>query len=152
MANSEKENKPQKNERKGQNTQQQNNSRQDADERKRLKEKKTQDWLEKKARQSQDLDTHVLRSQTQDTGEYIDLIRLSDNLIYKMRMKAGHAISFEKAQEFFQRHEELKKQLNILNAEITSAFDWNYNAPRGFDNPFPKKVKDEKAPGKDTAI
>ncbi len=101
--------------------------------------KKTpEQWLQDKLEQAKDPNTQYLKSTTVDTGEFITLLRSSDNLIYQMRMKVGRMISFEQAQGFYERHRSLKEQLNILNAEISKVMAWDYTPPRGYSNPFPK--------------
>jgi|GEM_PF-1047880 len=104
--------------------------------------KKTpEQWMQDKLEQAKDPNTQYLKSTTVDTGEFINLLRSSDNLIYQMRMKVGRMISFEQAQGFYERHRSLKEQLNILNAEISKVMAWDYTPPRGYSNPFPK-IKD----------
>ena len=103
--------------------------------------KKTpEQWMQDKLDQAKDPNTQYLKSTTVDTGEFITLLRSSDNLIYQMRMKVGRTISFEQAQGFYERHRSIKEQLNILNAEISKAMAWNYTPPRGYNNPFPKNM------------
>ena len=103
--------------------------------------KKTpEQWMQDKIDQAKDPNTQYLKSTTVDTGEFITLLRSSDNLIYQMRMKVGRMISFEQAQGFYERHRSIKEQLNILNAEISKAMAWNYTPPRGYNNPFPKNM------------
>ena len=103
--------------------------------------KKTpEQWMQDKLDQAKDPNTQYLKSTTVDTGEFITLLRSSDNLIYQMRMKVGRIFTFEQAQGFYERHRALKEQLNILNAEISKALAWNYTPPRGYNNPFPKNM------------
>ncbi|MBV5327553.1 MAG: hypothetical protein JZU65_07925 [Chlorobium sp.] len=103
--------------------------------------KKTpEQWMQDKLDQAKDPNTQYLKSTTVDTGEFINLLRSSDNLIYQMRMKVGRIFTFEQAQGFYERHRALKEQLNILNAEISKALAWNYTPPRGYNNPFPKNM------------
>ena len=103
--------------------------------------KKTpEQWMQDKLDQAKDPNTQYLKSTTVDTGEFITLLRSSDNLIYQMRMKVGRTVSFEQAQGFYERHRSIKEQLNILNAEISKAMAWSYTPPRGYNNPFTKNM------------
>jgi hypothetical protein len=100
--------------------------------------KTPEQWMQDKLDKAKDPNTQYVKSTTEDTGEFINLLRSSDNLIYQLRMKVGRKFTFEQAQGFYERHRAIKEQLNVLNAEMCKVMDWDYNPPRGYDNPFPR--------------
>lgn len=113
--------------------------------------KTPEQWMQDKLDKAKDPNSQYLKSTTEDTGEFINLLRSSDNLIYQLRMKVGRKFTFEQAQGFYERHMAIKEQLNLLNAEMCKVMDWDYNPPRGYNNPFPKD-KGEKTEANSKAL
>jgi len=53
-----------------------------------------------------------------------------------MNMGRNKNIKFEKAQEFIERSQKIKEDINLLNAEMCQVMGWEYRPPRGFTNPL----------------
>jgi len=86
--------------------------------------------LETRLKRASDPNAQVLKSTTDDMYQFIALLRLSDNLLYQMRMKAGIKVPFDKVAEFFERQKKLKEELNSLNADISKEMGWDYETPK----------------------
>jgi len=53
-----------------------------------------------------------------------------------MTMGRNSNITFEKAQEFIERSQQIREEINLLNAEMCELMEWDYTPPRGFTNPL----------------
>ena len=61
-----------------------------------------------------------------------------------MTMGRNSNITFEKAQEFIERSQQIREEINLLNAEMCQLMDWDYTPPRGFTNPLAKSDGEKK--------
>jgi hypothetical protein len=64
-----------------------------------------------------------------------------------MTMGRNKNITFEKAQEFIERSQQIREEINQLNAEICELMDWDYTPPRGFSNPLAKSGEEGRPKG-----
>jgi hypothetical protein len=60
-------------------------------------------------------------------------------------------LTFDKAQEFIERSQQIREDINLLNAEMCLLMKWDYTPPRGFTNPFAKTDDEEKNGSKKVA-
>ena len=90
----------------------------------------------------------VISRKTMDQSDYIDMLNTLDNVLYQLRMNMwrNKNIKFEKAQEFIERRQKIKEEINLLNAEMCKEMGWDYRPPRGFTNPLGET--EEKGKGK----
>lgn len=109
-------------------------------------EKKT--WQERKLEKVIRDDIDIISRKTRDQSDFIGMLNTLDNLLYQLRMNMGRNknITFEKAQEFIERSQKIKEEINLLNAEMCQEVGWDYRPPRGFTNPLGEA--EEKGKGK----
>lgn len=115
-------------------------------------------WQERKLEKANRDDFDVISRKTMDQGDFIGMLNTLDNALYKLRMNMGRNsnIRFDKAQEFIERGQKIKEEINLLNAEMCQEMGWDYRPPRGFSNPLApdipeegeKKQADKKASGR----
>jgi len=109
-------------------------------------------WQERKLEKVNRDDIDVISRKTMDQSDYIGMLNTLDNVLYQLRMNMGRNknIKFEKAQEFIERSQRIKEDINLLNAEMCQVMGWEYRPPRGFTNPLGEV--EEKKKGKKEAI
>jgi hypothetical protein len=105
-----------------------------------------QSWQDRKLQKVVRDDIDVISRKTLDQSDFITMLNTHDNVLYQFRMKMGRNsnITFEKAQEFIERSQNIREEINQLNAEMCELMDWDYTPPRGFKNPFVKSGDEEK--------
>ena len=119
-----------------------------ADNKKETDGKKTpgkQSWQDRKLQKVVRDDIDVISRKTLDQSDFITMLNTHDNVLYQFRMKMGRNsnITFEKAQEFIERSQKIREEINQLNAEMCELMDWDYTPPRGFTNPLSKSGEEE---------
>ncbi|MBI5655634.1 MAG: hypothetical protein HZC44_01945 [Geobacter sp.] len=110
-------------------------------------------WQDRKLKKVVRDDIDVISRKTLDQSDFITMLNTHDNVLYQFRMKMGRNsnITFEKAQEFIQRSQKIREDINQLNAEMCELMDWDYTPPRGFTNPLTKGEDEGKRGGKKAA-
>lgn len=105
-------------------------------------------WQERKLEKVNRDDIDVISRKTMDQSDFIGMLNTLDNVLYQLRMNMGRNknIKFEKAQEFIERSQKIKEDINLLNAEMCQVMGWDYRPPRGFTNPLGEV--EEKGKGK----
>lgn len=103
-------------------------------------------WQERKLEKANRDDFDVISRKTMDQGDFIGMLNTLDNALYKLRMNMGRNsnIRFDKAQEFIERGQKIKEEINLLNAEMCQEMEWEYRPPRGFTNPLVEPEEKEK--------
>lgn len=103
-------------------------------------------WQERKLEKANRDDFDVISRKTMDQGDFIGMLNTLDNALYKLRMNMGRNsnIRFDKAQEFIERGQKIKEEINLLNAEMCQEMGWDYRPPRGFNNPLAEPEEKEK--------
>ena len=103
-------------------------------------------WQDRKLKKVVRDDVDVISRKTFDQSDFITMLNTHDNVLYQFRMKMGRNsnITFEKAQEFIERSQKIREEINLLNAEMCEAMGWDYTPPRGFANPLAKDADGEK--------
>ena len=103
-------------------------------------------WQERKLEKVNRDDIDVISRKTMDQSDYIGMLNTLDNVLYQLRMNMGRNknIKFEKAQEFIERSQKIKEDINLLNAEMCQVMGWEYRPPRGFTNPLVAAEEREK--------
>ncbi|GAM08271.1 hypothetical protein OR1_00542 [Geobacter sp. OR-1] len=116
------------------------------------KESGKQSWQDRKLKKVVRDDIDVISRKTLDQSDFITMLNTHDNVLYQFRMKMGRNsnITFEKAQEFIERSQKIREDINLLNAEMCELMDWDYTPPRGFTNPMAKSADGEKKGSKKT--
>lgn len=104
-----------------------------------------QSWQDRKLQKVVRDDIDVISRKTLDQSDFITMLNTHDNVLYQFRMKMGRNsnITFEKAQEFIERSQKIREEINLLNAEMCELMDWDYTPPRGFSNPLSKSGEEE---------
>lgn len=104
-----------------------------------------QTWQDRKLQKVVRDDIDVISRKTLDQSDFITMLNTHDNVLYQFRMKMGRNsnITFEKAQEFIERSQKIREEINLLNAEMCELMDWDYTPPRGFTNPLSKSGEEE---------
>lgn len=104
-----------------------------------------QTWQDRKLQKVVRDDIDVISRKTLDQSDFITMLNTHDNVLYQFRMKMGRNsnITFEKAQEFIERSQKIREEINLLNAEMCELMDWDYTPPRGFSNPLSKSGEEE---------
>lgn len=105
-------------------------------------------WQDRKLKKVVRDDIDVISRKTLDQSDFITMLNTHDNVLHRLRMTMGRNsnITFEKAQEFIERSQQIREEINLLNAEMCELMEWDYTPPRGFTNPFAKK-SEEKSKG-----
>ena len=105
-----------------------------------------QSWQDRKLQKVVRDDIDVISRKTLDQSDFITMLNTHDNVLHRLRMTMGRNsnITFDKAQEFIERSQQIREEINLLNAEMCEIMDWDYTPPRGFTNPLLKNVGDEK--------
>ncbi len=99
-----------------------------------------QSWQDRKLKKVVRDDIDVISRKTLDQSDFITMLNTHDNVLHRLRMTMGRNknITFEKAQEFIERSQQIREEINLLNAEMCELMDWDYTPPRGFSNPLAK--------------
>ena len=122
------------------------------------KESEKKSWHDRKLDKVGREDIDVISRKTRDQSDFISMLNTHDNVLYQLRMNMGRNknLTFEKAQEFIERSQQIREDINLLNAEMCQLMKWDYTPPRGFTNPFAKtedrEKKDRKTTPKDSAV
>jgi len=113
----------------------------------KVKEKKDyrQERLERKLELAKRDDMDVISRRAAETNDFIRLLSANDYIINRLRNQLGrpNGVPVDQAVKFLERNEELRQEMNTLNAEMCQALGMSYRAPRGFDNPLKEDVKTE---------
>lgn len=106
-----------------------------------------QSWQDRKLKKVVRDDIDVISRKTLDQSDFITMLNTHDNVLHRLRMTMGRNknITFEKAQEFIERSQQIREEINLLNAEMCALMDWDYTPPRGFSNPIAGKKDDSEA-------
>ena len=114
------------------------------------KESGKKSWQDRKLDKVSRDDIDVISRKTRDQSDFITMLNTHDNVLYKLRMNMGRDknLTFEKAQEFIERSQQIREEINLLNAEMCQLMNWDYKPPRGFTNPFAKSGEEEMKGGK----
>lgn len=90
-------------------------------------------------------DVEVVPKRAAETNDFIRLLTSNDYVINRLRQQLGRrsGVPVERAVQFLERNENLRQEMNALNAEICASMGMNYRPPRGFDNPLKEKQEPE---------
>ncbi|MDD2733633.1 MAG: hypothetical protein PHF56_06800 [Desulfuromonadaceae bacterium] len=102
-------------------------------------------WQDRKLKKVVRDDIDVISRKTLDQSDFITMLNTHDNVLHRLRMTMGRNknITFEKAQEFIERSQQIREEINLLNAEMCELMEWDYTPPRGFSNPLAKSNTEE---------
>lgn len=102
-------------------------------------------WQERKLEKAKRDDIDVISKRTLDQGDFINILNSLDYYLYQLRMNMGRikVITFDKAQEFIERSQRIKEDINLLNAEMCGLMGYTYKPPKGFSNPLAKEPREE---------
>ncbi len=102
-------------------------------------------WQDRKLKKVIRDDIDVISRKTLDQSDFITMLNTHDNVLHRLRMTMGRNsnITFEKAQEFIERSQQIREEINLLNAEMCELMAWDYTPPRGFTNPLSKSGEEE---------
>ncbi|GLI39534.1 hypothetical protein KI811_15980 [Geobacter hydrogenophilus] len=108
-----------------------------------------QSWQDRKLKKVVRDDIDVISRKTLDQSDFITMLNTHDNVLHRLRMTMGRNknITFEKAQEFIERSQQIREEINLLNAEMCELMEWDYTPPRGFINPLAKNGEEEEKRG-----
>lgn len=103
-------------------------------------------WQDRKLKKVVRDDIDVISRKTLDQSDFITMLNTHDNVLHRLRMTMGRNsnITFEKAQEFIERSQQIREEINLLNAEMCELMEWDYTPPRGFTNPLAKSEDEGK--------
>lgn len=103
-------------------------------------------WQERKLEKAKRDDIDVISKRTLDQGDFINILNSLDYYLYQLRMNMGRikVITFDKAQEFIERSQRIKEDINLLNAEMCALMGYTYKPPKGFSNPLAGEEEKEK--------
>lgn len=107
---------------------------------------KREAWQERKLEKAKRDDIDVISKRTLDQGDFINILNSLDYYLYQLRMNMGRikVITFDKAQEFIERSQRIKEDINLLNAEMCELMGYTYKPPKGFSNPLAGAEEKEK--------
>ena len=110
-------------------------------------------WQDRKLKKVVRDDIDVISRKTLDQSDFITMLNTHDNVLHRLRMTMGRNsnITFEKAQEFIERSQQIREEINLLNAEMCELMEWDYTPPRGFSNPLMKSTEENGKMGKKKA-
>lgn len=103
-----------------------------------------QQRMERRVEMAKRDDVEIIPRRAAETNDTIRLLTSNDYIINRLRQQLGrrNGVPVEKAIKFLERNEELRQEMNRLNAEMCAAMGMEYRPPRGFENP----LKEEKQP------
>ena len=112
-----------------------------------------QSWQDRKLQKVVRDDIDVISRKTLDQSDFITMLNTHDNVLHRLRMTMGRNsnITFEKAQEFIERSQQIREEINLLNAEMCQLMEWDYTPPRGFSNPLLQSEEESKVSKKKTS-
>lgn len=112
-----------------------------------------QSWQDRKLQKVVRDDIDVISRKTLDQSDFITMLNTHDNVLHKLRMTMGRNsnITFVKAQEFIERSQQIREEINLLNAEMCELMSWDYFPPRGFTNPLEKSAAEDRKESRKTA-
>lgn len=113
-----------------------------------------QTWHDRKLQKVVRDDIDVISRKTLDQSDFISMLNTHDNVLHRLRMTMGRNsnITFDKAQEFIERSQQIREEINLLNAEMCEIMAWDYSPPRGFTNPLLKSSGDGEKGSRKAAI
>ena len=84
-----------------------------------------QSWQDRKLQKVVRDDIDVISRKTLDQSDFITMLNTHDNVLHRLRMTMGRNsnITFEKAQEFIERSQQIREEINLLNAEMCEMMD-----------------------------
>jgi len=84
-------------------------------------------WQDRKLDKVNRDDIDVISRKTMDQSDFISMLNTHDNVLYQLRMNMGRNknITFEKAQEFIERSQQIREEINQLNAEMCEMMGWD---------------------------
>lgn len=93
---------------------------------------------ERKLEMAQRDDVEVIPRRALETNDSIRLLTANDFIINRLRNQLGrpNGVPVNEAVRFLERNEQLRQEMNLLNAEMCAAMGMPYRAPRGFNNPL----------------
>ncbi len=93
---------------------------------------------ERRLEMAQRDDVEVIPRRAAETNDSIKLLTANDFIINRLRNQLGrpNGVPVDQAVLFLERNEELRQDMNRLNAEMCKALGMPYRAPRGFNNPL----------------
>lgn len=102
---------------------------------------------ERKARRvelAQRDDAEVITRRAAETNDFIRLLTANDYIVNRLRNNLGrrNGVPAAAAIAFLERNEQLRQEMNQLNAEMCKAMGIDYTPPRGYDNPL-VAIKDQ---------
>ncbi len=108
-----------------------------------------QSWQDRKLKKVVRDDIDVISRKTLDQSDFITMLNTHDNVLHRLRMTMGRNknITFEKAQEFIERSQQIREEINLLNAEMCE-LGMGLHAATRFTNPFAKGEDEGKRGGK----
>ena len=108
-----------------------------------VKQNFRQERLERKLELAKRDDMEVISRRAAETNDFIRLLSANDYIINRLRNQLGRpsGVPVDQAVKFLERNEELRQEMNKLNAEMCQALKTPYRAPRGFDNPLKEDEK-----------
>ena len=115
-------------------------------------------WQDRKLDKVTRDDIDIISRKTRDQSDFISMLNTHDNVLYQLRMNMGRNknLTFDKAQEFIERSQQIREEINLLNAEMCQLMNWTYKPPRGFSNPLgepePKEKNVRKTVPKDSVV
>ncbi len=97
-----------------------------------------QERLDRKIELAKRDDMEVISRRAAETNDFIRLLSANDYIINRLRNQLGRpsGVPVDQAVKFLERNEELRQEMNRLNAEMCKALGMSYRAPRGFENPL----------------
>lgn len=115
---------------------------------------KKESWQDRKMKKVVRDDIDVISRKTLDQSDFITMLNTHDNVLHRLRMTMGRNsnITFDKAQEFIERSQQIREKINLLNAEMCQVMGWDYTPPRGFTNPLAINGEEESKGSKKKTI
>jgi len=111
------------------------------------REQKRQERLDRKVELAKRDDMDVISRRAAETNDSIRLLSANDYIVNRLRNQLGrpNGVPVAEAVAFLERNENLRQEMNRLNAEMSQALGMTYRAPRGFENPLQESAtKDAK--------
>jgi len=112
-----------------------------------------QQRMERRIEMAKRDDVEVVPRRAAETNDFIRLLSANDFIINRLRQRLGrrNGVPVDQAIRFLERNEELRQEMNRLNAEMCAAMGMEYRPPRGFENPLKKDPELEVVEDKKTA-
>ena len=105
---------------------------------------------DRKLEMAQRDDVEVIPRRALETNDSIRLLTANDFIINRLRNQLGrpNGVPVNEAVRFLERNEQLRQEMNLLNAEMCAAMGMPYRVPRGFENPIEKQKTKETIEGR----